>query len=127
MAIIIDKINFMDANLIPNTAAVRGVDKRVIPGPANKKVIAGPKPAPFFQTPAKSGSIVHEQTSRIKPLVAAKIYVIPFFILFLLFPINLKIVVSGIRALNAPDMKNAGIRQRRTCADKYSKRAPKPE
>jgi hypothetical protein len=39
----------------------------LIAGPANKNVIAGPKPAPLFLIPANKGKIVQEQTANIAP------------------------------------------------------------
>jgi len=40
-------------------------------GPTNRKVIAGPSPAPRFQIPAKSGRMVQEQTAKMNPPNAA--------------------------------------------------------
>ena len=67
-----ESTSLMTAKSIPRIDAVRGVESRVIPGPANRNVMAGPKPAPFFQMPAKRGRMVHEHTSMMRPLVAAK-------------------------------------------------------
>ena len=36
-------------------------------GPENKKVTAGPRPAPLFLIDANKGSIVQEQTASIEP------------------------------------------------------------
>ena len=59
-------------------------------------------------------------TSMISPLVAAKKYAMPFFVLPSLSPMYLNIVDVGIIALNAPERKKAGTRHNRTCAVKYS-------
>jgi hypothetical protein len=106
------------ANSAPITVAVSGVDSNVIPGPAKRKVIAGPNPAPFFHIPAKRGRIVHEQTSNTNPLIAAKVYATAKLFFPADPPIYFRIVLVGIRALNAPDMKNAGIKHSKTCAER---------
>jgi len=71
IAIIIDSPSFINANLVPKTLAVKGVDSNVIPGPAKRNAMAGPNPAPFLHIPAKRGKTVQLHTSMISPLVAA--------------------------------------------------------
>jgi len=44
--------------------------RMLMAGPTNRKVMAGPRPAPRFQMPANSGRMVHEHTARTKPPIA---------------------------------------------------------
>ena len=71
IAMMMLRISLVTANLVPSICAVSGVLSSVMPGPANRKVIAGPNPAPFFHIPANSGRMVQLHTSMISPLVDA--------------------------------------------------------
>jgi hypothetical protein len=55
----------------PTRLPVYVIASMLIAGPVKRNVIAGPRPAPFFQIPAKSGSIVHEQTAIRSPAAEA--------------------------------------------------------
>ena len=71
IAMMMLRISLVTANLVPSICAVSGVLSRVMPGPANRNVMAGPNPAPFFQMPANSGRMVQLHTSIMSPLVDA--------------------------------------------------------
>ena len=55
----------------PKTLNVRKIAAIFIAGPENKKVIAGPRPAPLFLIDANNGKIVQEQTASIEPDIEA--------------------------------------------------------
>jgi hypothetical protein len=67
----IDKVMRAMAISIPIAAPVYAMARMFTAGPTNRNVIATPSPAPRFQMLAKRGSIVHEQTARIKPPIEA--------------------------------------------------------
>ncbi len=82
-------------------------------GAKNRKVIAGPMPAPLRYTPANSGTMVQEHTASSEPAAAAAGYEIwpgvPR-------PSQRVMLCLGISAAIAPAMKNAGTRHSSTCA-----------
>ncbi|OPX79661.1 MAG: hypothetical protein A4E50_01853 [Methanosaeta sp. PtaB.Bin087] len=55
----------------PRTRAVRTTARRFMAGPAKRKAVAGPMPAPRRWIPAKIGRIVQLQTARMVPEVEA--------------------------------------------------------
>jgi hypothetical protein len=85
--------------------------------------MAGPIPAPLFLIPAKRGRIVHEHTARIAPDTDATLYDSHF---FAFKPNYFKIAPLETKTAIAPAIKNAGTRQVRTCAERYSSSAYHP-
>ncbi|GAH93042.1 unnamed protein product, partial [marine sediment metagenome] len=67
------KISLEMAISHPIIVPVRVIASMLIDGPTKRNVIAGPRPAPLFLIPAKSGSIVQEQTAINRPLIEATV------------------------------------------------------